>query len=146
MFFVERKSPQDYLEDYAPNKTYLSGVLTGLATGLAAGLAVGFLFAPRSGKELRRQIAGVADDQTKEARNQWDKTKAQARETIGTIKTNVGLAADKAEDELHTYVDKAVKYASDAEKEADKAVEEADKLASETRSNINKFRNASDNR
>jgi len=141
MFFVKRKHPQDYLEDYAPDKTYLSGLLT----GLVAGLAVGFLFAPRSGKDLRKQIAGSVNDQTKEVQNQWDKTKAQAKETIDTIKTNVGLATDKAEDELHTYVGKAVKFANEAEQEADKAMKEADKLANETKSNIDKFRNTSKN-
>lgn len=129
MSFLKRKHPQDYLKDYLTDQTYLSGVLT----GLVAGLAVGFLFAPRSGKELRKQIAGTVDDQTKEVQHQWGKTKAQAKETIDNIKVNVGLAADKAEDEFNTYVDKAVKRSNEA-------VKEADQLASEAKSDIDKFK------
>lgn len=99
MHFPKRKHPQDYLTD----QTYLSGLLT----GVLAGLTIGFLFAPRSGKELRKQIAGSVSDQTKEVQNQWDKTKAQAKETIDNIKTNVGYVADKAEDKADQLADEA---------------------------------------
>ncbi|GAB4025034.1 YtxH domain-containing protein [Spirosoma koreense] len=132
MHFQRRTQPQDYLTE----QPYLSGLLT----GLIAGLAVGFLFAPRSGKELRKQIAGTVSDQTKEVRHQWDKTKAQAKETVNNIKTNVGLATDKVEDEFNVYVDKATKEARKAEEEADKAVKEAGRLADEAKSAIGKFR------
>ena len=87
MVFKRRKYPKDYL----PDQPYLSGLLTGLVAGLAAG----FLFAPRSGKKLRKQIAGAVSDQTREVQNQWDKTKAQANQLVDNIKTNVGYLADK---------------------------------------------------
>lgn len=125
-----------YPHNYAAAQPYLSGLLT----GLFAGLAVGFLFAPRPGKELCKQIAGTVSDQTKEVRNQWDKTKAQAKETVDNIKTNIGLATDKAEAEFNEYVDKAANCADRATKEADKALEEADQLADEAKSTINKFK------
>ena len=92
MFFVRRKHPQHYLTD----QTYLSGLLT----GSLAGLAIGFLFAPRSGRDLRKQIAGTVSDQTKEVQNQWDKTKAQAKETIDNIKTNVGSIVENKAGQL----------------------------------------------
>ncbi|AUD02908.1 YtxH domain-containing protein [Spirosoma pollinicola] len=117
MRFTIRKQPQDYLTD----QRYLSGLLTGLVAGLAAG----FLFAPRSGKETRSQIAGAVTDQTKEVKNQWDKTKDQAREAIEHIKTNVGITTSKAEDELETLSnkaqDKAKQFAEDAKSGIDKA-------------------------
>lgn len=130
--FPERKRSH---QDYVAKKSYSSGLLTGVVAGLAAGL----LFAPRPGKDLRRQIAGAINDQTREVRHQWAKTKAQAKETVHTIITNVGLAADKAEDEFDIYVDKAVKYADKATKEADKAEQEANQLANKVKSGINKF-------
>lgn len=99
MIFERRKYPKDYL----PDQTYLSGLLT----GLAAGLAVGFLFAPRSGKELRKQISGSVNDQTREVQNQWEKTKAQAKETIDTIKTNAGYLADKVGNKADQLADDA---------------------------------------
>lgn len=82
-----------YFQDYQKEQTYLAG----LVTGLAAGLAVGFLFAPRSGKETRKQIAGSVNDQTREVQHQWDKTRSQVRETVANLKTNVGHLADEAQ-------------------------------------------------
>ncbi|MGF7216432.1 gas vesicle protein [Spirosoma lacussanchae] len=88
MLFERRKHPQDYITD----QTFLAGVLTGLVTGLA----IGVLFAPRSGKKLRKQIVNSLSDQSWDALRQWNKTKEQARETVDTIKSNVGYVTDKA--------------------------------------------------
>ncbi len=132
MLLQKRKYPQDYIND----QPYLSGLLT----GLVAGLAVGFLFAPRSGKALRKQIKESVGDQTKEVKHQWDKTKAQAKDTVNTIKTNIGLAADKVEDEFNTYADKAAKEAEKAEEAGHKAMNEAGRLADEAKSAVDKFR------
>lgn len=135
MLLQKRKYPQDYIND----QPYLSGLLT----GLVAGLAVGFLFAPRSGKDLRKQIANTVGDQTKEVKHKWDKTKAQAKETAGTIKTNVGLAADKVEDEFNTYADKAANEAMKAEEAGHRAINEAGRLADEAKSAVDPLRDTS---
>ncbi|MBD2757698.1 YtxH domain-containing protein [Spirosoma validum] len=132
MHFQRRKYPHDSIADHP----YLAGLLT----GMVAGLTVGFLFAPRSGKELRKQIVGTVNDQTKDLQHQWDKTSWQAKQTINTIKTNVGLAADEAEDEFGRYVDRARQQAHKAEKEADEALKEADRLAREAKSSIDTFK------
>ncbi|WP_420151762.1 YtxH domain-containing protein [Spirosoma sp.] len=132
MFFQQRQPYKGFTTD----QPYLAGLLT----GLLAGLTVGFLFAPRSGKDLRKQIAGTVNDHTKDVQQQWDKTKEQAKQTIATIKTNVGKASDKAEDEFGRYVEKAKQDARKAEKEADEALKEAGHLAEETRSAIDKFK------
>lgn len=129
MLFGRKKQPQAYVQDYLADQPYLSGIVT----GLAAGLAIGFLFAPRSGKELRKQIAGTVSDQTKEVEDKWNETKAQAKDAIGTIKSNVVSAADKVEDEFSGYTHKAGKYADEARKEANY-------LADETKSGIDKFK------
>lgn len=130
-----KKQPQDYVQDYLKDQPYLSGLIT----GLAAGVALGFLVAPRSGKDLRKKIAGAVDDQTRGVQEQWNKTKAQAKETFDSIKVNAGLVADKAEDEFDTYVDKAVKYGHEAEKEAEKAKKEADRLTDDLKSGFDTF-------
>ncbi|RYC67998.1 YtxH domain-containing protein [Spirosoma sordidisoli] len=97
MLFERRKHPQDYLTD----QTFLTGVLTGLVTGLT----IGFLFAPRSGKKLRKQIANSLSDQSWDAQRQWNRTKEQARETVDTIKANVGYVADKAKNKAEHLAD-----------------------------------------
>jgi gas vesicle protein len=84
-----------YLQHYRNEQTFLSGLLTGVA-----GLAIGFLVAPRSGKELRKQIADGVDDQ-------WDKTKSQAKEAINNLKSSAGALADKAQDGLDDAKEKA---------------------------------------
>ncbi len=93
-----KKQPLDYIG----NQTFLSG----LVAGLVAGVVVCALIAPRSGKEIRKQIADTVNDQTKEAQHQWDKTKSQAKETVDNIKTNASLVADKAMDKFDVYADK----------------------------------------
>jgi gas vesicle protein len=128
-----KKHPLDDLPTHSGVKPYLSGLLTGLVAGVVTGL----LLAPRSGKELRKQIAGSVGDQTRDLQNQWDKTKSQARETVSNIKVNVGMK----EDELSRYADRATKEAREADEEADKALKEADRLADEAKSAMNKVKN-----
>ncbi|WP_461108414.1 YtxH domain-containing protein [Spirosoma koreense] len=90
--FYKKKHPADYLTD----QTYLSGLLTGLATGLA----IGILFAPKSGKKLRKQLVGSLSEQTKEAKHQWDKTKSKAKDAWDTVQDSVSSGIDDAQDEL----------------------------------------------
>jgi gas vesicle protein len=114
-----KKQPLDYLED----QSFISGALVGLAVGVVVTLLV----APRSGKELRKKIADAVDDQTKEVQHQWDKTKSQAKETIGDIKANASSVADKAKDKFDSYADEAE---TKAEKVADKVNSGVDRLES----------------
>ncbi|GAB3745752.1 YtxH domain-containing protein [Spirosoma pomorum] len=114
-----KKQPLDYLED----QSFISGALVGLAVGVVVTLLV----APRSGKELRKKIADTVDDQTKEVHHQWDKTKSQAKETIGDIKANASSVADKAKDKFDSYADEAE---TKAEKVADKVNSGVDRLES----------------
>ncbi|GAB3995973.1 hypothetical protein GCM10028807_37550 [Spirosoma daeguense] len=121
MFSLQKNYPQDYFKD----QTYLSGVLT----GLAAGLAIGFLFAPRSGKKLRKHISGVLGDQTKEAKKHWDKAKHETKQSVRDLKDNVGSALDKAEDKFSGYAHQAEKkaghFADNVKDGVDKAKESA---------------------
>ncbi|XWW44231.1 YtxH domain-containing protein [Fibrella sp. USSR17] len=99
MFFNARKYPQDYLTD----NPYLAGLLT----GLAAGLSIGLLVAPRSGKELRKQLTDSVNDRTDELKHRWGKVESQGKETIDTARTEVAPTADKVEDKVDELADEA---------------------------------------
>ncbi|MBO0949936.1 YtxH domain-containing protein [Fibrella forsythiae] len=97
MLFKTRKHPQDYLTD----KTFLAGLLTGIASGLAVGL----LLASRSGKGLRDQLSDSFDEQADKAQHKWAKTKSNVEDTIDTVKTNVGVAAEEVKDKAEQLAD-----------------------------------------
>lgn len=88
-------------------------------TGLATGLAIGYLTAPRSGKETRDQLAEAANKQTEGLKGQWEKTTAQVNKLIDDVKSQAGLAADKASvfaDQANTKFDQ---YKDEATQAAD---------------------------
>ncbi|MEZ0487091.1 YtxH domain-containing protein [Fibrella aquatica] len=99
MFFETKKYPQDYLTD----KMYLAGVVT----GLLGGLAIGLLFAPRSGKDTREQIADSVSDKADKAKDRWNKVKSQAKDSYDDLKSNVSHVADEAQDKAEQLADDA---------------------------------------
>ncbi len=83
-------------------------------TGVATGLAIGYLTAPRSGKDTRRQLTDMSNQQTKGLKNTWDKTVSQTKQLIDTAKSSVGtskpqpnLFADMESGKMDKYLDKA---------------------------------------
>ncbi|MBX2978933.1 MAG: YtxH domain-containing protein [Flavobacteriales bacterium] len=69
-----------------------NGIL-GFLAGAAVGAALGVLFAPRSGKETREQIAKRVsqgkddlDDVIEQARAEWNKTKGKAADAAAMTK------------------------------------------------------------
>ncbi|MEZ0610740.1 YtxH domain-containing protein [Fibrella sp. WM1] len=101
MNFESRKSPQDYISDLISSDR---GYVTGILTGLVAGVAIGLLFAPKSGKKLRRQIAKATGDQADGLQKTWRKTTARTRETLADAKDSV---QDKVKTYSHDAEDKA---------------------------------------
>lgn len=72
-----------------------NGIL-GFLAGAAVGAALGVLFAPRSGKETREQIAKRVsqgkddlDDVIEQARAEWNKTKGKAADAAAMTKDEV---------------------------------------------------------
>ena len=80
--------------------------ITFLLIGLGAGALVGFLLAPKSGRELRRDIKRGYDD-TKDAVGEW------AEETAEAVKERVRGAGERVRDAASRGVDAAGDLAED---------------------------------
>jgi len=70
--------------------TSMLPIASGFAAGALAGAAVALLFAPKEGKEIRRQIAGTASDVTRRVGQAAD-------DMINEVKNALPLATEKME-------------------------------------------------
>jgi gas vesicle protein len=91
------------------------GLLVGFLTGGMVGAAVALLFAPKSGKELRKDIKGKTDELLDEAEKYLDVAKGKANTLINDGKS------------------KSEKIISDAKIKADELIKDAEKVFSEAK-------------
>lgn len=56
-------------------------------TGLATGLAISYLTAPRSGKEIRKQLTDKTNEQSKNLKKQWTKTATQVKKLADDVQS-----------------------------------------------------------
>ncbi|MDP3013420.1 MAG: YtxH domain-containing protein [Candidatus Subteraquimicrobiales bacterium] len=82
----------------------------GLLVGLAVGGFLGLLFAPQTGVETRKQIAGCAanlkvstEDLLEEARKNVEAAAVKAEELLGTQKKSVAKKIEELKAELERY-------------------------------------------
>ncbi|WP_300409933.1 YtxH domain-containing protein [Lagierella sp.] len=115
-----------------------------VAAGALAGLAVGVLFAPKSGKETRKEIADYAKDKTDMLANELENAKEnialKTQEFGDDVKdkydeirnkgyTELEKAAGEVSNKAQDFADKtAEKVEETGEKVADKAVEVGEKI------------------
>jgi cell division septum initiation protein DivIVA len=97
------------------NSGMLKGLIIGVLAGGALGALVALLFAPKSGRELRADIKGKADDLMEGAEEALNAAKSRAGEMVSEAK--------KRSDQLVT----------DAKRKADSLLEDADKIISDAR-------------
>jgi gas vesicle protein len=78
------------------------GLVDGLLIGGLIGVAIGILFAPKSGKETRRDIADKADELLVKAREEYEKATVKSKEAyevaVSRLKEAEGTAREKAEE------------------------------------------------
>jgi gas vesicle protein len=77
-------------------------LVDGLLIGGLIGVAIGILFAPKSGKETRRDIADKADELLVKAREEYEKATVKSKEAyevaVSRLKEAEGTAREKAEE------------------------------------------------
>jgi len=85
----------------------LGTAITFLLIGLGAGALVGLLLAPKSGKQLRRDLQRGYED-AKDAVGDWaDEAKDKVREATDRVRDAASRGADLAEDLRDTVREKA---------------------------------------
>lgn len=99
-------------------------LVKGLVIGGLIGAAIGILFAPKSGKETRQDIANKADELLIKAREEYEKaaekSKAAYEAAVSRLKNVEGTAAEKMAQMAETIADNKnrLKKALDAGVEA----------------------------
>jgi gas vesicle protein len=77
-------------------------LVKGLVIGGLIGAAIGILFAPKSGKETRQDIAGKADELLVKAKEEYEKaavkSKAAYEAAVQRLKAAEGTAREKVEE------------------------------------------------
>ncbi|MBI1874686.1 MAG: YtxH domain-containing protein [Acidobacteria bacterium] len=94
-----------------------TGFVMGLLTGTVLGAGLGMLFAPRSGSELRHQIADTAGQWKHTAGDQY----RRAAEAAGTIADKGREVYDRARSAVNRGAEEARRYVSEAERGAEPA-------------------------
>jgi gas vesicle protein len=92
------------------NKNYAPGLITALLIGAAAGFMAGLLFAPKSGKETRRELTEKGEEFF-----------GKSREGLETAKTKLIQAKDTGKEILDRSREFIQKTAKDMEEGAEKA-------------------------
>lgn len=114
-------------------------VVLGVLAGAVIGLAAGILLAPRSGSDTRSQIADAVNDGAENIGDKWSKTTAKAKDAFDSVKAKAGVAAEKVGDTVDQYADEA---RHKADKFSAKADDAADELADDSRSLLNRAKDA----
>ena len=111
------------------------GVAIGAAIGAVVGVVTGILFAPKSGKETRKDIKDSATNASEKVQAEIKKLEAEAKELIAkgeekakTLSGNASKTAKKHVDEVRHYasnvatVVKSFKAGESDDKDLDKAI------------------------
>lgn len=97
------------------------GLLIGFLTGGVVGAAIALLYAPKSGKELRQDLKGKAD------------------ELIDDAEKYIDVAKEKAVDLINEGKKKSESLVSDAKIKAEELIKDAEKVFSEAKFKANEF-------
>ena len=83
-----------------------SGRLTWFLTGAAIGAAVALLYAPKSGKETREELANSAREGTEYLRTKTREAADNVSALVDKSKEQIGVIVDKSKEQVGQYVDR----------------------------------------
>src|SRR4030042_1252970 len=79
-------------------KNYFPGILASLLFGLSAGFVLGILFAPKSGKETRKEIKEKSEELIKKSKNSLDEIAGKTKDYVDKSKATLAELKSKGED------------------------------------------------
>lgn len=89
------------------------GLLIGIFTGAAVGSMIALLYAPQSGKKLRREIKSKSEDFIDDADKYISSTKKKALHFINDVKKKSELLVADAEEMVNDLLDESEKILND---------------------------------
>lgn len=78
-------------------KNYFSGILTTLLIGLSAGFVLGILFAPKSGKETRKEIKDKSEELVKKSKDSLDEIAGKTKDYVDKSKSKLAELKSRGE-------------------------------------------------
>ena len=124
------------------------GLAIGAAIGAVAGVVTGILFAPKSGKETRRDIKESATSATEKVQEEISKLETEAKELISKGEEKAKTLSGNASNVAKKHVDEVKHYSSNvatvvkslkAGKADDKDLDEAIKKLKEARNTLKTY-------
>lgn len=80
------------------NVRYKSAVAAGIVVGSAVGVATGILFAPKSGRRTRADIATKTKDSVSHAKDKMNNIKQETKDKIANTSNNIN---DQINDQIN---------------------------------------------
>lgn len=96
------------------------GLLIGIFTGAAVGSIIALLYAPQSGKKLRRDIKSKSEDFIDDADKYISSTKKKAVHFINDVKKKSELLVADAEEMVNDLLDESEKILSESKDKVEK--------------------------
>ncbi|NCQ17532.1 MAG: gas vesicle protein [Ignavibacteria bacterium] len=126
------------------------GLLIGFLTGGIVGAALALLYAPKSGKELRQDIKGKADELLDEAEKYLDVAKEKASNIYNDGKKKSELLIADAKVKADVLIKDAEKVFTDAKQKAGQAIStgketvatESDKIKNAFKAGVDAYKDA----
>lgn len=123
------------------NENNSKNAFLGIALGLLVGYAAGVLFAPKSGRETRQDIADAGTKFVHQAGEIIDNLQDQLNDLMGLAKDQVNTLNDRRKEELEKLVH-AAKDASDKANSLYNAVKDGESDDPELKKAVENFKNA----
>jgi gas vesicle protein len=124
----------------AQDNKMVKGLVIGLLAGGAIGALLALLYAPKSGKELRAEIRGKADDLIEGAEGYMDAAKNRAGEIVSEARKRSDQLVTDAKKKADSLLSDADRVLSDVRQKGGAVAEEGSRLKSAVRAGVDAFK------
>ena len=124
----------------AQDNKMVKGLVIGLLAGGAIGALLALLYAPKSGKELRAEIRGKADDLIEGAEGYMDAARNRAGEIVSEARKRSDQLVTDAKKKADSLLSDADRVLSDVRQKGGAVAEEGSRLKSAVRAGVDAFK------
>jgi len=124
----------------AQDNKMVKGLVIGLLAGGAIGALLALLYAPKSGKELRAEIRGKADDLIEGAEGYMDAARNRAGEIVSEARKRSDQLVTDAKKKADSLLSDADRVLSDVRQKGGAVAEEGNRLKSAVRAGVDAFK------